>query len=71
MVGANVKVAKGNHTLPEVFGSVRAYFDEISNGDFELRVRMINPADSQGYPRWVELPQTSKSASSLAQIIST
>ncbi|MCY4603962.1 MAG: hypothetical protein OXE49_06990, partial [Gemmatimonadetes bacterium] len=58
LVGNTVKVAKGNHTLPEVFGSVRAYFDEISNGDFELRVRMINPADSQGYPRWVELPQT-------------
>lgn len=57
-VGNTVKVAKGRHTLPEVFGSVRAYFDEISNGDFELRVRMINPADSQGYPRWVELPQT-------------
>ena len=56
-------------TLPEVFGSVRAYFDSISTnpnarpdsgppGVFQLHMRMINPADSRGYPRWVELPQT-------------
>ncbi len=68
-VGNTVKVAKGNHLLPEVFGSVRAYYDSISTnpnarpdsgppGVFQLHVRMINPADSQGYPRWVVLPQT-------------
>ncbi|MYA23818.1 MAG: hypothetical protein F4Z30_14020, partial [Gemmatimonadetes bacterium] len=44
-------------TLPEVFGSVRAYFDSVSNGAFQLHVRMINPPDAQGYPRWVELPR--------------
>ena len=47
-----------DHTLPEVFGSVRAYFDAVSSGAFELHVRMINPADDQDYPRWVELPET-------------
>ena len=46
-----------DHPLPEVFGSVRAYLDAVSSGAFELRVRMINPADDQGYPRWVELPE--------------
>ena len=44
-------------TLPEVFGSVRAYYDSMSNGAFQLHVRMINPA-ANGFPRWVELPQT-------------
>ena len=56
-VGDTVTVAT-DHTLPEVFGSVRAYYDSVSNGDFILNVRMINPADDQGYPRWVELPNT-------------
>ena len=55
-VGDTVTVANG-HTLPEVFGSVRAYYDSVSNGAFQLHVRMINPADN-GFPRWVELPQT-------------
>ncbi len=55
-VGDTVTVANG-HTLPEVFGSVRAYYDSVSNGAFQLHVRMINPA-ANGFPRWVELPQT-------------
>ncbi len=52
------------HTAPgkstenlTVFGSVRAYFDAVSSGAFELRVRLINPADGDD-PRWIELPQT-------------
>ncbi|MDE2741119.1 MAG: fibronectin type III domain-containing protein, partial [Gemmatimonadota bacterium] len=45
-------------TLPEVFGSVRAYFDSVSNGAFQLHARIINPDDGRGYPRWVELPRT-------------
>ncbi len=58
-VGDTVHVANGRYRLPhEVFGSVRAYYDSVSNGIFQLHVRMINPADDQGYPRWVELPQT-------------
>ena len=56
-VGDTVTVASG-HVLPEVFGSVRAYYDSVSNGLFELHVRVINPADDQGYPRWIELPET-------------
>ena len=46
------------HPLPKVFGSVRAYFDSVSNGNFVLNVRMINPIDDNGYPRWIELPNT-------------
>ena len=56
-VGTNETVGAG-HRLPEVFGSVRAYYDSVSNGAFQLHVRIINPADDQGYPRWVELPET-------------
>ncbi len=56
-VGDTVTVA-GGHVLPEVFGSVRAYYDSVSNGDFELNVCMINPAGEDGYPRWIELPHT-------------
>ena len=56
-VGDTVTVA-GGHVLPEVFGSVRAYYDSVSNGDFELNVCMINPAGEDGYPRWIELPET-------------
>ena len=58
-VGDTVHVANGRYELPyKVFGSVRAYYDSVSNGAFQLHVRMINPADDQGYPRWVELPLT-------------
>ena len=57
-VGTTATVA-GNHTLPEVFGSVRAYYDSVSNGAFQLHARLINPAaDNQDHPRWVELPET-------------
>ena len=56
-VGDTVTVA-GGHTLPEVYGSLRAYYDSVSSGAFRLRVRTINRADGQGYPRWVELPHT-------------
>ena len=56
-VGTNQTVADDNHTLPEVSGSVRAYFDSVSNGMLELNVRMINPTDENGYPRWIELPR--------------
>ena len=54
--GSTQTVGSG-HPLPEVFGSVRAYFDSVSSGVFELHVRMINPTDDQGYPRWVVLPE--------------
>ena len=58
-----------NHTLPEVYGSVRAYYDSMSldpkdramgemHGKFRLHVRLINPDDGAGYPRWIELPRT-------------
>ena len=57
LVGDTVKVAKGNHTLPKVFGSVKAYYDSMSNGAFDLHVRMIN-AKNGDYPRWIQLPQT-------------
>ena len=58
-VGSNVTVAN-NHQLPEVFGSVRAYLDSVSNGAFQLHVRIVNPsAEGTGdFPRWIELPQT-------------
>ncbi|MCE2450595.1 MAG: fibronectin type III domain-containing protein, partial [Candidatus Latescibacteria bacterium] len=57
-VGNSVTVANGNEALPEVFGSVRAYFDEMSNGAFHLHVRMVNPAatGTGDFPRWIELP---------------
>ncbi|MCE2449738.1 MAG: hypothetical protein J4F35_15570 [Candidatus Latescibacteria bacterium] len=59
--GPNITVAN-NHQLPEVFGSVRAYFDSVSNGRFHLHVRMVNPPaagqDEDGLPRWIELPET-------------
>ena len=55
-VGTNQTVGAG-HRLPEVFGSVRAYYDSVSNGVFQLHVRMINPVNGD-YPRWVELPET-------------
>ena len=44
--------------LPELFGSVRAYFEAVSGGRFDLQVRVINPQDENGYPRWVQLPET-------------
>ena len=56
-VGTNQTVANG-HRLPAVFGSVRDYYHQVSNGLFQLHVRLINPDDGTGYPRWVELPQT-------------
>ena len=66
-VGDTVTVATGD-TLPEVFGSVRAYYDSISldpndrakgvtSGKFQLHVRLINAANGV-YPRWIELPRT-------------
>ncbi len=54
--GTTQTVSAG-HTLPETYGSVRAYFDSVSNGAFELHVRMINPTDADSLPRWVELPE--------------
>ena len=36
--GPNITVAN-NHQLPEVFGSVRAYFGFVSNGAFHLRAQ--------------------------------
>ena len=56
-LGDTVTVANSD-TLPSVYGSLRAYFDSVSSGAFELHARLINPADAQGYPRWVELPHT-------------
>ena len=67
-VGTNQTVGKG-HKLPEVFGSVRAYYDSMSldpkkraegvtKGKFQLHVRLVNPDAGNGYPRWIELPLT-------------
>ena len=58
-VDDTVTVANG-HRLPAVFGSVRAYFDQMSNGAFQLHVRIVNPpaAGSGDFPRWIELPNT-------------
>ena len=58
-VDDTVTVANG-HPLPTVFGSVRAYFDSVSNGAFQLHVRIVNP-EAEGtddLPRWIELPET-------------
>ena len=59
--GPNITVAN-NHPLPTVFGSVRAYFEAVSNGAFQLHVRMVNPPaageDTDDLPRWIELPRT-------------
>ena len=57
-VGGDVRVADGAEALPEVFGSVSAYFAAVSGDRFDLRVRIINPEDDGGYPRWVQLPET-------------
>ena len=56
--GKGVTVANGREALPEVFGSLREYFEDVSGGDFILQVRIINPQDANGYPRWVQLPET-------------
>ena len=64
LVGDSVTVAISD-TLPEVFGSVRAYYDSMSldrargetSGKFRLHVRLINAANGD-YPRWIELPRT-------------
>ena len=69
-VGTNQTVGSG-HVLPEVFGSVRAYYDSVSNGAFVLNVRMINPADSEGYPRWIELPGTKAEYAETASTITS
>ena len=50
-------VANGTEPLPEVFGSLRHYFHVVSNGAFELRVRILN-IERDDYPVWVQLPQT-------------
>lgn len=39
----------------QVFGSLREYFEDVSGGRFTLQVRIINPQDARGYPRWVQL----------------
>ena len=57
-VGGDVRVAGGAEALPEVFGSVSAYFAAVSGDRFDLQVRIINPEDDDGYPRWVQLPET-------------
>ena len=56
--GKGVTVANGREVLPEVFGSLRQYFEDVSGGRFILQVRIINPQDANGYPRWVQLPKT-------------
>ena len=53
-VGDTVTVA--NSDTLAVYGSLRAYFDSVSSGAFELHARLINPADGD-YPRWVEPPR--------------
>ena len=61
-VGDTVTVGGGNdderELLPEVFGSVRAYFEAVSNGRFQLHVRIVNPPAAGDLPRWIELPRT-------------
>ena len=60
-------VAKGNHTLPKVFGSVKAYYDSMSldpkkraegvtKGKFQLHVRMINAEE------WRRIPPLDRTA---------
>ena len=56
--GTGQRVADNTEELPKVFGSVRAYFEAVSGGRFSLQVRIINPQDARGYPRWVQLPET-------------
>ena len=56
--GTGQRVANNTEELPKVFGSVRAYFKAVSGGRFSLQVRIINPQDARGYPRWVQLPET-------------
>ena len=29
----------------------------VTKGKFQLHVRMINPKDGAGYPRWIKLPR--------------
>ncbi|MCY3738675.1 MAG: hypothetical protein OXG13_19915 [Gemmatimonadaceae bacterium] len=62
-VGDTVHVANRTQRLPEVFGSLRHYFHQVSGGDFELHVRILNQerynAQQGGYyPVWIELPET-------------
>jgi M6 family metalloprotease-like protein len=75
-VGTTQTVGAG-HILPEVFGSVQAYYDSMSldpkdrakgitKGKFQLHVRLINPDDGTGYPRWIELPQTKATYANLS-----
>ena len=68
-VGDTVHVADRTERLPEVFGSLRHYFHVISGGDFELRVRILNEEDSDGYPVWVQLPETKGYYADRAQTI--
>ncbi len=45
--------------LPETYGSLKKYFDDISGGDYNLTVRILNPphpdSDHDEYPRWMEM----------------
>ncbi len=56
--GTGITVAD-DEDLPEVFGSVKDYFDEVSGGDLELQVEVVNdPMDGhEDYPEWIELPR--------------
>ena len=53
----STQTVSGGHQLPQVYGSVRTYFDSVSSDTFDLHVRLINPADTDSLPRWVELPE--------------
>ena len=41
----------------EVFGSVRAYFDEVYGEDI-VEFELLNDSDTNGLPMWLELPRT-------------
>ncbi len=58
--GTGITVADGNEDLPEVFGSVKDYYDEMSGGDLDLQVEVVNDPmdDHEEYPEWIELPRS-------------
>lgn len=53
----NMTLSNGE-VLPEVFGSLRSYYDQVSRGDFTLHIRILNNSTGDGYPVWVPLPDT-------------
>ncbi len=48
-------VADGNEPLPELYGSIKDYFDHLSGGEYDLTIKILNPEDSEGYPKWLTI----------------